>query len=411
MNDERPAYLSTLMTGPPPFGSERLVTLRNWQDPPWNRWSFQHLGELVPSARIRRGPGPARELPRNERDVLAVQFDLDGRRTSVGELLDDTQTDAFLVLHRGTVRAEHYFNHMAPDTPHLLMSVSKSITAAVAGRLVERGAFDVEAPVTDLVPELGGTSFDGATVQQLLDMRTGTHFDEDYDSPESDVRTYEEIYLMRPHAGPGLPPNALSYFESLHNDGEHGGPFRYRSILIDVLAWVLERAGGERFHELVSKEIWGPIGAEFDAEITLDAYGNSMADGGISACLRDVGRFGLSYLPGSPYEGVVPRGWVEDTIRGSADGPESFVAGDNPPGFPPGSHYRNCWWVRDAHAPFLAGSGIYGQHLFVHGPTETVVVKLSTWPTPLNRRLSEVTAAAALAIGEELAQEETVLNA
>lgn len=393
------------MSGPPPFGPGRQVTLERWQDPPWNRWAFQHVRELVPSARILRGDGPEHELPRRERDVLAVELRADGGRITVGEVLDRTQTDAFLVLHRGAVVAEHYRNGMTARTPHLLMSVSKSITAAVAGCLVGRGALDVGALVTDIVPELAGSSFDGATVQQLLDMRTGTHFDEDYDNPEADVRRYEELYLMRPRSAPGLPQDALSYFADLVNDGTHGGPFRYRSVLTDVLASVLEHAGQARFHELVSREIWAPMGAEFDAEVTLDAYGNAMADGGVSACLRDLGRFCLLYLPGRPWSRpVVPPAWVEDTARGAEDGPEAFRAGDNPPGFPPGSHYRNCWWVRDAHAPLLSGSGIYGQHLFVHGPTDTVVVKFSTWPTPLSRHVVEVTAEAVVAIGEELSR-------
>src|SRR6202011_4856379 len=127
------------------------------------------------------------------------------------------------------------------------------------------------APVTDIVPELLGTSLEGATVQHLLDMRAGTGFDESYDSPEADVRTYERVYLWRPDDGRPRPADALGYFATLPNDGPHGGPFRYRSILTDVLAWVLERAAGQRFSDLVAGELWQPMGAEYDADVTLDA--------------------------------------------------------------------------------------------------------------------------------------------
>lgn len=392
------------MSGVPPFGSDRLVTLAHWQDPPGNRWAFQHVRELIPSAVIRRGTGPVWELPRAEADVLDLPVRSGDRTCTVGDHLDETQTDGFLVVHRRQIVAEHYFNAMGPETRHLLMSVSKSIAGALAGRLAARGRLDVEALVTSVVPELTGTSFEGARVQHLLDMRTGTRFDENYDDPDADVRVYEQVYLWRPRVDAGLPSDALGYFATLQNDGVHGGPFRYRSILFDVLAWVLERAGGARFHELVSSEIWGPMGAEHDAEVTLDGHGNAMADGGISATLRDVGRFGLLYLagdvPGRPE--VVPPSWVADTVRGAPDGPQAFVAGDATPGFPPGAHYRNGWWVPDPAAPFLYGSGIYGQNVFVHGPTETVVVKLSTWPTPLGRRSIETSVRAVAAIGEHL---------
>jgi len=392
-----------LMTGAPPFGQERLVTLERWQDPPGNRWAFQHVRELIPSARIRRGAGRAWQLPRAEQDIMGVQVSADGGHSTVRRHLDETHTDAFLVVHRGHIVAEHYFNGMREDTPHLLMSVSKSITGAVAGCLAGRGLLNVAMPVTDYVPELAGTSFAGAAVQQLLDMRTGTRFDENYDDLEADVRVYEQVYLWRPRTSVDLPADALSYFATLRNDGAHGGPFRYRSILTDVLAWVIERAGAGRFHDVVSDELWAPMGAEFDAEITVDAHGNAMADGGISATLRDLGRFGQLYLNGGHGRpGVVPEDWVEDTARGAPDGAEAFAAADNPPGFSSGAHYRNGWWVRDPGGPFFQGSGIYGQHLFVHCPTQTVAVKFSSWPKPLDRPALERTVAAVVAIGEHL---------
>jgi CubicO group peptidase (beta-lactamase class C family) len=382
--EEAPA--PALMTGAPPFPEQSRVTLANWQDPPFNRWAFQHIRELIPTARIARGEGPARPLPRAERDVLGLRFQDSGRELSVAELLAETYTDGFLVLHQGQVVAEHYFNGLAPDVPHLLMSVSKSVTSAVAGVLAGRGELTVSARVEEIVPELGGTSFEGATVQDLLDMRAGTRFDESYDNPEADVRTYERVYLWRPDNGQPRPADALGYFATLTNDGPHGGPFRYRSILTDVLAWVIERAAGARLHQLIARELWQPMGAEFDAEITVDAHGNPMADGGICATLRDLARFGQLYLQRGRIGDrvIVPGAWIDDTVRGAPDGAQAFVDGDHPPGYLPGAHYRNCWWVRDPGIPFYQASGINGQNVFVHVPSQTVVAKLSTWPTALS---------------------------
>jgi CubicO group peptidase (beta-lactamase class C family) len=386
------------MAGVPPFPEQSLVTLANWQDPPFNRWSFQHIRELIPTARIARGAAPA-PLPRAERDVLGFRFSYGDGELTVAEMLEETYTDGFLVLHQGRVVAEHYFNGMAPDVPHLLMSVSKSVTSAVAGVLAGQGLLRVSAAVEEIVPELGGTSFEGATVQDLLDMRAGTRFDESYDNPEADVRTYERVYLWRPDNGDPRPADALGYFATLQNDGPHGGPFRYRSILTDVLAWVIERAAGARLHELISRELWQPMGAEFDAEITLDGHGNPMADGGICASLRDLARFGQLYLEGG--RGIVPKDWIEDTIRGAPDGARAFAEGDDSPGYPPGAHYRNCWWIRDPGVPFYQASGINGQNIFVHVPSQTVVAKFSTWPTALSLAAG-VTTQAALAISNAL---------
>lgn len=399
-----------LMAGAPPFSPGAAVTLANWQDPPYNRWAFQHVRELIPSARIPRRAGRARPLPRAEHELGSIAFSFNERELTVAELLEGTCTDGFLVLHRGHVVAEKYFNGMTPDTPHLLMSVSKSVTAAIAGILAARGVLDVGSQLTQILPELAGTSFAGATVQQLLDMRAGTRFNEDYADPAADVRTYERVYLWRPPGGAaadGEPAadDALGYFATLGNDGPHGGPFRYRSILTDVLAWVLERAAGARLHELIARELWQPMGAEFDAEITLDPRGNPMADGSISATLRDAARFGQLYLRRgrAGRRQVVPAWWIDDTVRGAADGAQAFTTGDNPPGYPPGSHYRNCWWVRDPALPFFHASGINGQHIFVHGPSQTVIVKLSTWPVAWSEELYGQTVAGALAIAGALA--------
>jgi len=391
-----------LMTGAPPFPPQSRVTLANWQDPPFNRWAFQHIRELIPTARIARGDGPAWPLPRAERDVLGLRFTDSDRELTIAELLEETYTDGFLVLHQGQVVAEHYFNGLAPDVPHLLMSVSKSVTSAVAGVLAGRGELAVSARVEEIVPELGGTSFEGATVQDLLDMRAGTRFDESYDNPEADVRTYERVYLWRPDNGQPRPADALGYFATLTNDGPHGGPFRYRSILTDVLAWVIEQAAGARLHQLIASQLWQPMGAEFDAEITVDAYGNPMADGGICATLRDLARFGQLYLQRGRVGDrvIVPGAWIDDTIRGAPDGAEAFVAGDRAPA-PPGAHYRNCWWVWYPAVPFYQASGINGQNVYVHVPSQTVVAKLSTWPTALSPA-ADRTARAVLAIASAL---------
>ena len=393
-----PSDAPALMAGVPPFPEWSLVTLANWQEAPFNRWAFQHIRELIPTARIARAAAPA-PLPRAERDVLGFRFQYGDGELTVAEMLEETYTDGFLVLHQGRVVAEHYFNGMAPDVPHLLMSVSKSVTSAVAGVLVGQGLLRVSAAVEEIVPELGDTSFAGATVQDLLDMRAGTRFDESYENPEADVRTYERVYLWRPDNGDPRPADALGYFATLQNDGAHGGPFRYRSILTDVLAWVIERAGGARLHELVARELWQPMGAEFDAEITLDSRGNPMADGGICATLRDLARFGQLYLEGG--RGIVPKDWIEDTIRGAPDGAQAFAEGDKSPGYPPGTHYRNCWWIRDRDVPFYQASGINGQSIFVHVPSRTVIAKFSTWPTALSLAAG-VTTQAALAISNAL---------
>lgn len=393
-----------LMAGAPPFPDHRQVTLANWQDPPFNRWGFQHIRDLIPTARIRRGDGSAWDLPRAARDLSGVRLPFGGGSVDLPSFLDETFTDGLVVLHRGYVVAELYRNGLTPDTTHLLMSVSKSVTSAVCGSLVARGLLSPADLVTKHVPEMAGTSWDGCTVRHLLDMRAGTRFDENYDNLDADVRVYEQIYLWRPRSNPALPADITAYYPTLVNQGPHGGPFDYRSILTDMLAWVMERAAGARLPDLIAEHLWQPMGAEFDAEITVDAHGNAMADGGVCMTLRDLARFGLLLANDGRRGGtsVIPAAWISDTLQPEPDSVAAFAAVADAEQVRRGSYYRNQIWVLDPAVPIFYGSGLNGQTVWVHGAAEVVIAKLSTWSMPWSDELALRTRQALLALSEEV---------
>ena len=196
-----------LMTGVPPFPADKLVNLGNWQDPPFSRWGFQHVRELIPTANISRGVGKPWNLPRAERDLDGLPLQVGRRAYDLPTFLDETYTDGILVLHRGKVVMERYLNGMRPETTHLLMSVSKSVTSAACGSLVADGVLSPADLVTRHIPELAGTSWDGCTVRHLLDMRAGTKFNEDYEDLDrrgAGVRADLPVAATRrPHAAPG----------------------------------------------------------------------------------------------------------------------------------------------------------------------------------------------------------------
>lgn len=47
-------------------------------------------------------------------------------------------------------------------------------------------------------------------------------------------------------------------------------------------------------------------------------------------------------------------------------------------------------------------AGVYGQAIFVHGPSQVVVAKLSAWPDPASAPLRRATIAAVKAIAQAL---------
>ncbi len=99
-----------------------------------------------------------------------------------------------MVVTDGEVLYEYYGGMMQPSDTHLLMSVSKSLTSTLAGVLAAKGVIDLSACVPDYIDSLRGTSWEGCTLQHLLDMRAGTRFDEDdYANPDSDGRLIEQV--------------------------------------------------------------------------------------------------------------------------------------------------------------------------------------------------------------------------
>ena len=394
-----------LMTGVPPFPNEGQVDLGNWEFPPYNRWGFQHVRELIPTAKISRGLGQPWALKRAERDLDRLTLSIGGSRSiDFPTFLDETYTDGILVLHRGKVVLERYLNGMRPETTHLLMSVSKSVTSSACGSLVADGVLSPADLVTRHIPELAGTSWDGCTVRHLLDMRAGTKFNEDYDDPAAEVRVYEQIYLWTPKVDLTLPSDITAYFPMLQNQSEHGGVFDYRSVLTDMLAWVMERASGIRLPELISRYVWQPMGAEFDAEITVDGHGNAMADGGVCTTLRDLARFGQGLLSGGRRgtTTVIPRAWLKDTLTPDADSRAAFEASEDEKGLPQTAYYRNQFWVIDPKGPIFQCSGINGQTVFVHGPTKTVIAKFSTWPVAWDAPYAGMTRLGLTSLAEQL---------
>jgi CubicO group peptidase (beta-lactamase class C family) len=389
------------MQGFPPPPDAR-VTLANWQLPPVNRWSFQHVREVVPTARVSRGDGPPAPFgtPRLDgpgRDLAAVAVPrLDGTVTTVGEAMASSFTDGWLVLREGRLLAEDYPTGMPADRPHLLMSVTKSLVGCVAGILIDRGTLDPDATTTTYIPELAESGYDGATVRHLLDMRSGITFSEDYLDPKAEVRLLEQVVGWAPRSDPALPYAMYDFLALLPRGSKHGGPFAYRSCETDMLGWVCERASGSRMPDLMSTLLWSRLGVEQDADFAVDGAGAPFHDGGLSTTLRDLARFGQMLLEeGAAADGqqVVPASWIRDSYAGGPDSREAFAATVRET-LMPGGMYRNQFWFPYPDRDLLLCLGIHGQMVYVNPAARVVGVKLSSWETPQNAALLSTTIAA-----------------
>ncbi|HYB14831.1 MAG TPA: serine hydrolase [Streptosporangiaceae bacterium] len=393
------------------------VTVRNWQDPPFNRWAFWHVGEILPSYRVARGGGPARSLPAAAAsDPLAVAVTrIDGSAGTAGEILENAFTDAYVVVQDGELVTEWYGPLGAPDRAHALMSVSKSVLGCVAAVLIDRGQLDADREVTSYVPELAASGYAGATVRHVLDMRSGVRFVEEYANPQADIRRLDEWIGWQSDGHGGEPRGLYPFLTTLQAEAPHGARFQYRSAESDVLGWACERAAGQPMPELISALVWAPMGAEHDARLLRDGLGTAVHDGGLCATARDVARFGQMLLDGGTVPDgaggarrVIPPRWLRQAWAVDADVRTAFAASPAEAAFP-GGWYRNQFWFRPgAHGDVLLCLGIHGQVLHVSHRTRTVCVKLSSWPRAQDPAYLEDVLRAFDAIGGMLAGRDPV---
>lgn len=383
------ADLEIMRGFPPP--ADRCVTHHNWLQPPFNRWSFQNVRSLIPTRVVAARPAPMRGLPEAPKEFDGLTFDCpDGRRMTIAQMLDATYTDGFILLHRGHIVFERYMNGMTPATLHLSQSVSKSLVGALVGIVSAKRAIDLDATLSRYVPELGRSGYGDATVAQVLDMRSGVRFVEDYSDPKSDARLLDRACNWRP-SDAGDPDGIYELILRLPKERAHGGYFSYRSVETDALAWVLERATGVGLAELMSEQLWTPMGAEADASFTVDRVGTCLADGGLNACLRDYARFGLMMLEEGAVAGrqVVPASWVAACRMGDVAAFQPLY-GARFAAFP-NACYSRQFWVLDRDTGRHAAFGIFGQMIYLDPATDIVAVKLSSSPDFTNDALRMTT--------------------
>ncbi|MGQ3383193.1 serine hydrolase domain-containing protein [Glutamicibacter sp. TV12E] len=377
-----------------PFDAPDNQLLATWQEAGHNRWAFTHMEEVTAHARITRSALPA--VPTVRLDALAQSMpDLQRR-------LEETCTDSLVVLRGNDILAEYYHGGSDADQPHLLMSVSKSLCALVAGALEMEGLLDVSLPVSHYVPELAPSAYGDASVRQVLDMLVAVDYDENYQNPASEVQRHDRSSGWRPRLD-GDPRSTGDFLATLRGSGKHGEKFQYCSAGTDVLAWVIERASSLRYAQALGRFLWQKLGADHDAMITVDDRGFGFANGGISCTARDLAKVGRLMLDGGMAAGgrVVEESWVAEVFAGGL--PEHMASEGFAQLFPRGSYARQ-WWCTGNERGIISGIGIHGQNLWIDPSQDLVIVKLSSWPEPDTAQWHEVQTNLLLELSEATAQ-------
>jgi CubicO group peptidase (beta-lactamase class C family) len=265
---------------------------------------------------------------------------------------------------------------VGPDTPLVSWSVAKSIVHAAVGVLVADGRVDLSEPAP--ISEWQGTDKEPITLLDLLEMRSGLRFAEEYvDAEHSDC-----IAML---FGAGSDDHA-AYAAALPLDHPIGMVWNYSSGSTNIVCRVLGDivGGGEaasreqRMREFLDERLFGPVGMS-SADPRFDPAGTWVGSSYVHATATDFARFGELYLRDGIVGGerILPKGWVAHARTRVADEPES--------GFGYGRH----WWLWPDLPESLAAHGYDGQYVVVVPQQDAVIVHLGKTDAAVRPQLAE----------------------
>ena len=366
-----------MISGAAPFApdSEGLQNARrHFLDANVNVLTFHSIDSLFLTRRVDNS-GTVWALPRSAaKPDFTYQYA--GKDYSALDVLDRTFANALIILKHGAIVYEVYRNQTDATSHFISFSMAKSITSILIGIALTDGQIhSLDDQITQYVPELKDSAYDGVTIRQAMDMRSGANYVEQYvvDHPDILAAAFEDSMVENRMRFVSI-ARAMT---RAYPPGEH---FSYSTFESCVLGWVLERATKQSITHYTSQRLWKPAGMESYGFWMVDGppdVGREFNGGGFNAVARDYARIGLMMLHNGKAgdRQIVPAAWVKESTVPRVREPAS-------PADPTlGYHYQ--WWPLVDSDAYMA-LGLQGQMIYVDPASDTVVVKLSSVP-PGNR--------------------------
>lgn len=326
--------------------------------------TFRNIHRLFP-VRLVKASGQPSELSISKATLNDFSFSSNDRKWDLPSYFESNHVGGMLVIKNSEIVFEKYLLGNTRETKWLSMSVVKSMLATLVGVAIKDGSINsIDDSVTKYLPELVGTAYDTVTIRQLLQMTSGVAWNETYTDPSSDRRAMLEAQISQ------KPNSIISLMGKLKRVTEPGTRWNYSTGETQVVAALLRNAVDKPLANYLSDKIWQPYGMEADGSWWLDSpQGTEIGGSGLSATLRDYARFGLYILDNGKINDTetLPAGWVQQiTDARNANGkiPE----------------YAYMWWPTKDEA--FSAIGIFGQYIYVHPKSKTVIALWSAQPKP-----------------------------
>ena len=287
----------------------------------------------------------------------------------IDAFMADQRSSSLIIIHNGEILLEKYGLDFTETGRWTSFSMAKSFTSVLVGAAIKDGYIkSVDQYITDYLPELRGSAYEGVSIEQLLMMKTGVKWNENYDDPDSDVA------LFLDHKAEAGTDETISYMKTLARASEPGSLWNYNTGETNLIGVLVSRATGKALSDYLSEKVWRPFGMQQDATWLLSDTGIEISGCCIQAATRDYARFGLFMLNDGKIndELILPDDWIKRSTTSYAD-----------------THYDDLgygyqWWVLD-DTTYMA-RGIFGQGVLIDTRRNLVIALNGNWPNASDRQ-------------------------
>lgn len=318
-------------------------------------------GQLGPGIQEYEGM-PGREVETYEPQPWPVSDEYNQSKLTESEVAYHNQYESvsFVVVERGELVSEHYWQGFDKDSRSNSFSMAKSIVSLLTGIAIQNGQIDgLDKPVYWYLPQYKTELGEKITIRHLLTMSSGINFDEHYLNPFA--------FPARANYGDNLELLLRDY----HPEEAPGEVYKYQSGTTQVLAFALNAATRMSLSDYATKHVWSKIGAENPAIWSTDyEEGMEKAFCCFNATARDFARIGQLYLNHGKWNGEQV---IDSAFVAASTTPADLLTEDGEPN----SIYGFQWWIGEHNGEsFYFMRGIKGQYVIVCPKRELVVVRM-----------------------------------
>tara|TARA_S200000501_G_scaffold141143_1_gene133387 strand:+ start:2229 stop:3425 length:1197 start_codon:yes stop_codon:yes gene_type:complete len=359
------------------------INLNNWRTHPYNRVAFSNIEKILPISIIKKGNNSVRFKNKFE-DLKTLTFlNKYKEHQSLKEYLKKNLTDTFLVIKKGNKVFEWLSENQNSNKPHILFSISKSLTGLIAGVLIEKRLIDESKNITFYIPEIKNSAYDNASIRNLLDMTVSSNFQEEYLDKSGLFNLYRQATGFNPRDTDTK--IGLKGFLKLMPKSQytHGNNYQYCSPNTDLFGWIVEKVTNKKFSDFFSEEIFQKCNPNFNAFVTLDDEGSPRTAGGICMNINDLAKIAELVRCKGALENkqIINENTIAKLIDYEAEYPWPNVERGRL--FPKGGYRSN--WYQTGHAnKEICAIGIHGQWIWIDQIKEISIVMFSSRKMPLS---------------------------